>query len=95
MLLGISPSLELGSRDLTLLEIGILGPQDLPFQGPTNRTWQGSQALKVISGELLNLNFTIYTGGINSSFMKSYFAWPSCVYPIKKQIKIWSYMKHL
>ncbi len=33
-----------------------------------------------------------YTGGINSSFMKSYFAWPSCVYLIKNQIKIWSYI---
>ena len=38
---------------------------------------------------------TYYTGAINCSLLKSYFAWPSCVYLIKNPMKKSSCMKHL
>ncbi len=38
--------------------------------------------------------FIDYTGAISQSLMKSYFAWPSCVYLIKNQIKKYSYIKY-
>ena len=49
---------------------------------------QSNGAINRYKGEgLLVRLYNIYTGAINQTLMKSYFAWPSCVYLIKNQMK--------